>query len=79
MEANVVTLELVPLATMRAKLATPFVLDGTPVGGRYIFEVGDRVMVLKRGRNVGERRIRDTSEDEVLELIVQGDRDLVEA
>jgi simple sugar transport system ATP-binding protein len=38
-----------------------------------IFAVGDRVMVLKRGRGVGERRIRDTSEDEVLGLIVQGD------
>ena len=35
------TIELVPLATMRATLATPFVLDSTPVGGRYIFEVGD--------------------------------------
>jgi Protein of unknown function (DUF3237) len=35
------TIELVPLATMRATLATPFVLDATPVGGRYIFEVGD--------------------------------------
>jgi simple sugar transport system ATP-binding protein len=38
-----------------------------------IFAVGDRVMVLKRGRNVGERLIRETSEDEVLSLIVQGD------
>ncbi len=38
-----------------------------------IFAVGDRVMVLKRGRNVGERRIRETTEDEVLGLIVQGD------
>jgi simple sugar transport system ATP-binding protein len=37
-----------------------------------IFEVGDRIMVLKRGENVGERRIRETSEEEVLELIVQG-------
>jgi simple sugar transport system ATP-binding protein len=37
-----------------------------------IFEVGDRVMVLKRGQNVGERRIRDTSEHEVLQLIVAG-------
>jgi simple sugar transport system ATP-binding protein len=44
-----------------------------------IFEVGDRVMVLKRGRNVGERRIRDTTEKEVLELIVQGDRMIAEA
>ena len=31
-------------------------------------------MVLKRGRNVGERIIGQTSEDEVLGLIVQGDR-----
>jgi len=37
-----------------------------------IFEVGDRVMVLKRGENVGERRIRETTEHEVLELIVAG-------
>jgi simple sugar transport system ATP-binding protein len=37
-----------------------------------IFEVGDRVMVLKRGQNVGERAIRDTSEHEVLQLIVAG-------
>ncbi len=44
-----------------------------------IFEVGDRVMVLKRGRNVGERRIADTNEHEVLELIVRGDENLVEA
>ena len=33
------TLELVPLATMRAELAAPLVLDGTPAGGRYIFEI----------------------------------------
>ena len=38
-----------------------------------IFAVADRVMVLKRGRNVGERRIRETVEAEVLSLIVQGD------
>ncbi len=38
-----------------------------------IFEVGDRVMVLKRGRNVGERRIADITEHEVLELIVRGE------
>jgi len=37
-----------------------------------IFEVGDRVMVLKRGRNVGDRLIAETSEREVLELIVSG-------
>jgi ribose transport system ATP-binding protein len=40
-----------------------------------IFEVGDRIMVLKRGENVGERRISETSENEVLELIVQGVRE----
>jgi simple sugar transport system ATP-binding protein len=44
-----------------------------------IFEVGDRIMVLKRGENVGERRIGETSEDEVLELIVQGTREAVSA
>jgi simple sugar transport system ATP-binding protein len=37
-----------------------------------IFEVGDRVMVLKRGRNVGDRLIAETTEKEVLELIVSG-------
>ena len=37
-----------------------------------IFEVGDRVMVLKRGEKVGERAIACTSEREVLELIVSG-------
>jgi len=37
-----------------------------------IFAVGDRVMVLKRGENVGERRIADSSEQEVLEIIVSG-------
>jgi simple sugar transport system ATP-binding protein len=37
-----------------------------------IFEVGDRVMVLKRGRNVGDRLIERTTEKEVLELIVSG-------
>ena len=37
-----------------------------------IFEVGDRVMVLKRGRNVGDRAIAQTTEKEVLELIVSG-------
>lgn len=37
-----------------------------------IFEVGDRVMVLKRGQNVGERYVKHTNEREVLELIVSG-------
>jgi simple sugar transport system ATP-binding protein len=38
-----------------------------------IFEVGDRVMVLKRGRRVGERHVKETDEHEVLGLIVQGE------
>lgn len=37
-----------------------------------IFAVGDRVVVLKRGRNVGERAIRATTEKEILEMIVAG-------
>jgi ABC-type sugar transport system ATPase subunit len=40
-----------------------------------IFEAGDRIMVLKRGASVGERRISETSAEEVLELIVQGTRE----
>ncbi len=43
-----------------------------------IFAVGDRVMVLKRGRHVGERYIQETTEDEILGLIVQGDAGLDE-
>jgi len=40
-----------------------------------IFAVGDRIMVLKRGENVGDRYIRDTDEHEVLEIIVSGTRE----
>src|SRR5262245_62437912 len=40
-----------------------------------IFAVGDRVMVLKRGENVGDRYIRNTDEHEVLEIIVSGTRE----
>jgi hypothetical protein len=35
-------------------------------------------MVLKRGRHVGERYIHETTEDEILGLIVQGDAGLPE-
>ncbi|WP_193369137.1 ATP-binding cassette domain-containing protein [Pelagibius marinus] len=38
-----------------------------------IFAVGDRVMVLKRGRHVGERDVSQSTQEEVLRLIVQGD------
>ena len=37
-----------------------------------IFGVGDRVMVLKRGENVGDRYIKQTSEQEILELMITG-------
>ncbi|MEQ1901439.1 MAG: ATP-binding cassette domain-containing protein [Devosia sp.] len=37
-----------------------------------IFAVGDRVMVLKRGENVGERFVAKSSAAEVLEVIVTG-------
>ena len=40
-----------------------------------IFAVGDRVMVLKRGENVGDRYIKHTTEHDVLGLIVSGTRD----
>jgi simple sugar transport system ATP-binding protein len=40
-----------------------------------IFQVGDRVMVLKRGENVGDRYIKHTTEHEVLGLIVSGTRE----
>ena len=40
LEADVVTLELVALATMTATFSETFVLENTPAGGRYIFEVG---------------------------------------
>lgn len=38
-----------------------------------IFAVGDRVIVLKGGRRVGERWVRETTRDEVVRLIVGGD------
>lgn len=37
-----------------------------------IFTVGDRVMALKRGQNVGDRYIKHTTEQEVLELMITG-------
>jgi simple sugar transport system ATP-binding protein len=37
-----------------------------------VFKVGDRVMVLKRGQNVGERMVAASNEQEVLEIIVSG-------
>ena len=37
-----------------------------------IFEVGDRVMVLKRGQNVGECLIRGSTEQDVLQMMIAG-------
>lgn len=48
-------LELIPLATFTAELRAPLVLDGTPAGGRWIFEVasgtitGDRIQATVTG------------------------------
>jgi len=41
-------LDLIPLGRMTSELRIPFVLDGTPSGGRWIFEV-------ESGRFEGER------------------------
>ncbi len=35
----------------------------------HVFSIADRVMVLRRGRNAGERRIKDTDGDEVVKMI----------
>jgi len=40
-----------------------------------IFAVGDRVMVLKRGENVGDRYVKYTDDHEILEIIVSGRRE----
>jgi simple sugar transport system ATP-binding protein len=40
-----------------------------------IFTVGDRIMVLKRGENVGDRFIKSTTEEEILELMITGTRE----
>lgn len=37
-----------------------------------IFTVGDRIMVLKRGENIGDRYIKSTSEEEILQLMIAG-------
>ncbi len=36
---------------------------------QHVFSVADRVMVLRRGRNAGERMIRETDGDEVVKMI----------
>ena len=38
-----------------------------------IFAVSDRILVLRRGQAVGERRIEDTNHDEIVKLMVGAD------
>ena len=51
------SIELVPLCTMTAVLRAPHVLDNTPVGDRWIFEVesgtieGERLNAKLKGQN----------------------------
>ena len=40
-----------------------------------IFSVGDRVIVLKRGRRIGMRKTKETTEKEVVRLIVGGEQE----
>ena len=57
------SVELVPLATMVAELAAPFMLPETPVGNRIIFEVvsgtveGERIRAKMKG-NAGADWLR---------------------
>ena len=37
-----------------------------------IFEISDRILVLRRGKTAGERRISETDSDEVVKLMVGG-------
>jgi len=40
-----------------------------------IFSVGDRIIVLKRGKRIGMRQIKETTEKEVVRLIVSGEQE----
>jgi len=40
-----------------------------------IFSVGDRVIVLKRGKRIGMRKTKETNEKEVVRLIVSGEQE----
>ncbi|MBV8458950.1 MAG: sugar ABC transporter ATP-binding protein [Acetobacteraceae bacterium] len=42
---------------------------------RHVFSVADRIMVLRRGRNVGERVQKQTTPDEIVSLIVGAEAD----
>jgi simple sugar transport system ATP-binding protein len=41
---------------------------------QHVMEVADRVIVMRRGRIVGERRVAETDASELLGLIIGGDR-----
>jgi ABC-type sugar transport system ATPase subunit len=42
---------------------------------RHVFSVADRIMVLRRGRSVGERAQKQTTPDEIVKLIVGAEAD----
>jgi D-xylose transport system ATP-binding protein len=42
---------------------------------RHVFDLCDRITVLKNGRLVGSRRTSDTSSEEILRMIVSGEAD----
>ena len=37
-----------------------------------VFELADRVVIMKNGRLVGTRRVAETTQDEVLAMIILG-------
>jgi ABC-type sugar transport system ATPase subunit len=43
-----------------------------------VFAVADRAVVLKTGKKVGERRLKETDIDEIVRLIIKGEDSLVE-
>jgi ABC-type sugar transport system ATPase subunit len=42
---------------------------------RHVFAVADRIIVLRRGRSVGERVQEQTTPDEIVKLIVGAEAD----
>ena len=38
----------------------------------HVFENSDRITVMKTGRTIGTRRVRDTTQDEIVRMIVSG-------
>ena len=58
---------------MRVLVAASLVFFGVaPAARADIFAVSDRILVLRRGRKAGERRIDQTDSDEVVKMMVGG-------